>query len=246
MKATHEAIIGGLNLQAGGVSWVDRDYDERAGAALEPATTVQPRLDFGVQREEKVQQLLQRAFFLDQIRLPDLSDRSTAYEVQKRVEEYIRYALPLFEPLEVEYNGALCEGTFEDLLRLGAFGSPFDMPPILRGQEINFQFESPLQAANDRAKAEAYVQASQLLQMTVPFDPSVVRDINIDRAFRDAVLASGVPAVWVASEEDAAKAKEADRQAQAAAQAMQTLQAGAQTAQGVGDAAQSLQEGGVI
>jgi hypothetical protein len=246
MKATHEAIIGGLNLQAGGVSWIDRDYDERFGAALEPAMTTIPRLDFGVQREEKVQQLLQRAFFLDQIRLPDLSDRSTAYEVQKRVEEYIRYALPLFEPLEVEYNGALCEGTFEDLMRMGAFGSPFDMPSILRGQEVRFQFESPLQAANDRAKAEAYTQAAQLLSITVPYDPTVVHDFNLDRAFRDAILASGVPATWLTTEEQAAKEKEQARQAQSQAQAMAQVGAAAESVGQVGEAVQQVQAAGII
>lgn len=246
MKATHEAVIGGLNLQAGGVSWIDRDYDERYGAALEPAYSVQPRLDFGVQREEKVQQLLQRAFFLDQIRLPDLSDRSTAYEVQKRVEEYIRYALPLFEPLETEYNGAICEGTFEDLLRLGAFGSVRDMPPLLRGRDINFQFESPLQAANDRAKAEAYVQAAQLLAMTTPHDPSVKHDINLDVAFRDALMASGTPATWIRPEAEAAEAKAAEAQQMQAMQAMQQIGGAAEVAGQVGGAAQELQAGNVI
>ena len=246
MKAVHEAIIGGLNLQAGGVSWVDRDYDERMGAALEPAFQSQPRLDYGVQREEKVQQLLQRAFFLDQIRLPDLSDRSTAYEVQKRVEEYIRYALPLFEPLETEYNGAICEGTFEDLLRVGAFGSPFDMPPILRGREIKFQFESPLQAANDRAKAEAYVQAANLLALTVPFDPSVKHDMNLDRAFRDALLASGTPATWLTSEEEAAQAKAQEREQQAQQQALATMGQVAETAGVAGEAAVTAQQAGII
>lgn len=246
MKATHEAIIGGLNVQAGGVSWVDRDYDERQGAALEPIMQVQPRLDFGTQREDKIQQLLQRAFFLDQIRLPDMSDRSTAYEVQKRVEEYIRYALPLFEPLEVEYNGAICEGTFEDIMRLGAFGSPLDMPQILRGREIQFQFESPLQAAADRAKSQAYVQAAQLLQMTAQIDPSVKYDLNLDTAFREALIASGVPATWVADKDQADAAKAQDQQQQQAAAAAQGVHQMAQTGQQVGDAAQSMQQAGMI
>jgi hypothetical protein len=36
MKATAEAIQGGVNYYAGGITWVDAQYDERAGAALEP------------------------------------------------------------------------------------------------------------------------------------------------------------------------------------------------------------------
>jgi hypothetical protein len=42
----------------------------------------------------------------------------TAYEVGQRIQEYIRGALPLFEPMEMEYNGALCERTFEILQAL--------------------------------------------------------------------------------------------------------------------------------
>jgi hypothetical protein len=33
----------------------------------------------------------------------------TAYEVGQRVQEYIRNALPIFEPMEMEYNAALCD-----------------------------------------------------------------------------------------------------------------------------------------
>ena len=48
----------------------------------------------------------------------------TAYEVQKRMDEYVRGALPLFEPAEAEYNGALCDQTMKLLIRANAFGAP--------------------------------------------------------------------------------------------------------------------------
>jgi hypothetical protein len=69
------------------------------------------------------------------------------------VKEYIRRALPLFEPMEVEYNGGLCEQTWNVAMDLGMFGSFEDMPDPLAGHEIDWQFESPLQAANDRVKS---------------------------------------------------------------------------------------------
>jgi hypothetical protein len=55
------------------------------------------------------------------------------------VEEYIRRALPLFEPMEVEYNGGLCEQTWNIAFDLGAFGPFEEMPEILRGREIDWR-----------------------------------------------------------------------------------------------------------
>jgi hypothetical protein len=120
------------------------------------------------------------------------------------------------------------------------------MPPVLRGREVRFQFESPLQAANDRAKAESYVQAAQLLAMTTPHDPTVKHDINLDLAFRDALMASGVPATWVRDEKEAAMAKDAEAQQMQMQQAMAQLGQGAEVAGAVGGAAQELQAGNII
>ena len=142
LKATREAIVGGVNAYAGGLTWVDAEYDEKLGAALEPLLDVSPGLAFGERREEKIEALINEAFFLNQIALPDLTAGDmTAYEVQKRVEEYIRRALPLFEPMEAEYNGGLCEETWNLCMEQGTFGALDDMPPILRGREIDWQFE---------------------------------------------------------------------------------------------------------
>jgi hypothetical protein len=47
----------------------------------------------------------------------------TAFQAGQIVQEYIRGALPLFEPMEQERNGGMCEETFEVLYNNGAFGS---------------------------------------------------------------------------------------------------------------------------
>jgi Bacteriophage head to tail connecting protein len=174
----------------------------------------------------------------------------TAYEVQKRVEEYIRQALPLFEPMEVEDNGALTEKSFEIALRMRAFGSLLDMPEELRGQDVRFQFESPLQSATERAKANAFLQAGQLLAAAMQLDPSVRHDIDIDTAFREAVLGSGIPADWLVDEDQAQAAKDAERQAaaQAAAAQQQLAAAGAvaDVAARAGEAGQALHGAGLV
>jgi hypothetical protein len=243
LKATREAVQGGVNWYAGGVTWIDAEYDERLGSAIEPLLdTGRYNLNAGVEREQKIEALIREAFFLDVIFLPSMNDATerTKYEMQIRFEEYIRRALPLFEPMEIEYNGGLCEETFELCMDLGAFGSLADMPRELRGQDIRWQFESPLQAANDRAKAQAFTQSAQLLAEAAALDPTVKNDFDVVAAFRDALPGAGAPAKWIVPKDDADKARQADAERMQMEQAAAAVAQGAQVAQQVGDAGQAL------
>ena len=107
MMAVGDAIQGGVNLFAGGITYLDAEYDERTGEALRPLPLDKSGLQWGDAREQKVRELITEAFYLNQIQLPELKGDMTAFETQKRVEEYIRRALPLFEPMETEYNLSL-------------------------------------------------------------------------------------------------------------------------------------------
>lgn len=241
MKATAEAIQGGVNIYAGGITWVDAQYDERAGAALERLMDRPGELNWGESISDRIEKMITEAFFLNVINLPESQggDKMTAYETQERVKEYIRRALPLFEPMEVEYNGGLCEQTWNVALDLGMFGSFEDMPDQLRGHDINWQFESPLQEANSRLKAEAFNQAGQLLAQAAQLDPGVRFDLDIDTAFREA-LGAIVPANWVVPVEVANSKKEQEQQIQRATQAAQAMAGAADVATKVGGAVEQL------
>jgi hypothetical protein len=249
LKATAEAIQGGVNTFAGGITWVDANYDERLGPALERLMDRPGELNWGEALQERIERMISEAFFLNVINLPEAQggDKMTAYETQERVKEYIRRALPLFEPMEVEYNGGLCEQTWNVAMDLGMFGSFEDMPDQLKGREINWQFQSPLQEANDRLKAEAFNQAGQLLAQAATLDPGVRFDLDIDTAFREA-LNGIVPANWIVPVEVANSKKEQEAQIQRATQAAQAMAGAADVAtkvggavQTMGDAAQSVQ-----
>lgn len=253
LKATKEAIVGGVNAFAGSITWVDAEYDEKMGAAIEPLFEPSKGLQFGIDREQRIEALIADAFFLSKITLPpsEGGDKMTAEEVRRRFEEYVRGSLPLFEPMEVEYNGGLCEETFNIGMDFGAFGTFEDMPEELRGRDINWQFESPLQAANERAKSQAFVESTQLLATAAQIDPSVRFDFNLDTAFRDAL--SGIsPADWIVPEDEANAAKQQEAQVRQAAMAAEALATGADVAtrmgnagEAAGNAAQKLQEAGV-
>jgi hypothetical protein len=244
--AVGEAIQGGINLFAGGATYVDAEYDERMGEVLRPLMKDAPGLNWGVDRENRIAEMIKEAFYLNQISLPDPGEGDmTAYETQKRIEEYVRRALPLFEPLETEYNAALCDKSFEVAQKLGAFGSPQDMPQELQGREVKWQFESPLQATAARAKTQSYLQAAELLKVAVEIDPDSVHDFNNSTAFRDALEGTGAPADWIVPPKVAAQSKEQAAQARQAAALAQTVNAGAEVAGNVGEAAQQLEMAGI-
>lgn len=245
-KATKEAIVGGVNSYAGGITWVDAEYDERYGKAIEPLMEKSGDLNWGTDREERIEAMISEAFYLNRITLPDAEQGGrTATEMRLRVEEYVRAALPLFEPMEVEYNGAICELTWDHSMAMGAFGSFEDMPPVLQGREINWQFESPLQAANERAKTQSFMEASQLLATAAQMDPMARHRLNVGKAFSDALLGSGAPVDWVVPEDEANAVAAQEQKVMALQQLAASVGQGAQVAQDVGKAGQELSAAGI-
>ncbi len=219
MVAVGDAIQGGVNLYAGAINWVDPDYDERTGEVLRPIPFDHSGVPFGENFEERIEKILQEAFFLNVLNLPPIEgEKMTAYEVAERMKEYIRRATPLFEPMDIEYNGQLCQATFNNLERMGAFGSIWDRPPALRGQRINFKFSNPLVQAEAERKTESFTRVSQLLGAAMQIDSSVRADFDVDGAFRDSFEGTGAPVGWLVDPDKANAIKDQVRQQQAAQQ----------------------------
>jgi hypothetical protein len=254
MIAVGDAIQGGTNLFAGAINWVDPDYDERTGEVLRPITLDHSGLQWGTDYEERIEKVLQEAFFLNVLNLPpaDGGDKMTAYEVSERMKEYIRRATPLFEPIDSEYNGQLCEFTRNMLERTGAFGSMFDRPAPLRGQQINYKFANPLVQAEEEQKVVSFQKVGQLLAAAMQIDPNTKADFRTRPAFRGAFEGTGAPIEWLEDQDKADKIVAQAEQQQAMAQQAADLghmgeQGGkmATAVQNVGDAAKSLQDAGL-
>jgi hypothetical protein len=231
MIATKEAIRGDISLYAGGITWADAQYDERLGEVLRPITQDKGGLPFGLEVSEEKKAILQQAFYLNKLSLPPRADgEMTAYEVSVRTQEYIRNALPLFEPLEVEYNGAVCEMTFDALMRVGAFGPPDEIPDSLRGEQTRFKFESPLHQAIERQKGQKFIEAKGLLREAAELDPSSNAVVDARLALREALSGIGVPAKWMRSEEDVEAYAAQQAEQQKAQEALALAQQGADVA----------------
>ena len=234
--AVQEAIRSDVSLYAGGITWVDAAYDERLGEVLRPLTQDKSGMPLGLEMMQDTRMMLAEAFYLNKLNLPQRAPEMTAYEVGQRIQQYIRDALPLFEPMEMEYNGAVCEETFSLLLRSGAFGSPFDLPKFLQGADVQFKFESPLHEAIEREKGSRFLEAQQFVVGSAQLDPSSLHLVDIKTALRDVLDGIGVPAKWTRSEEDVQAIIDEEQKRVEMQETLVNMQQGAETAKTLGEA----------
>lgn len=236
MLAVQNAIRSDMSLFAGGVTWVDEAYDERLGEVLRPLTQDLRGMPIGMDMMKDTREMISNSFFLNKLTLPPAGAEMTAYEVGQRVQEYIRQAMPLFDPLESEYNAPLCEQTFALLMRSGAFGSHADIPAELQGSEVLFDFESPLHDATKRAKGQRFLESMSMLGEAVNLDPSTAYILDAPTAFREVLDAIGVPAEWTRGQADVNKMAAQQKQAQQTSELLANLNQGATAAKTLGEA----------
>ena len=241
--ATQEAIRSDMNVQAGGTTWVDAEYDEKLGDALRPL--YEPRAGEGMRTAldlaSGVQQAIDKAFFLDSLSLPPTGVKDmTAFEVGQRISEWIRRAMPIFEPMEFEYNGELCEETFDLLMRNGGFGRVEDMPQSLRGQDLRFKFESPLHESADRRKGQTFLEAKAALVEAAELDPNTMPMLDAAATLRDVLTSIGVPAKWQRDDREMADIARQRAEEQQAAEVVASAGAGGEIARNLGAASKDF------
>lgn len=224
MAANAEIFGGEIGIYPGGISWAET-ANGRLSDHLMQLPTDKNGIPFGMEMIAKIEAGLTEAFYLNKLSLPPMGGPDmTAYEVGQRVQEYIRNALPLFEPLEADYNGQLCELTFELLFDMNAFGSPLDIPGELQGAQTSFVFESPLHDALETEKAQKFMEMKGLAREALEVDPGAMYTIDFNEAFRDALLGTGVPASWLRSQAESDQMRMAAEQAQTEQQQLMIAQ----------------------
>jgi len=206
--ATQKVIRGDVDLSADGITWVDDEYDEKLGAALRPLAQDRGGFPIGLEMKEAQIETLRNAFYVNKLSLPDTSREMTAYEVSERMKQYRRQNMPLFAPIESEYNGQLCELAFDIALNAGFLGSPQDIPESLLGKDVVFKFKSPLSATEEEKMTTQFQQVVQMTQQARELDTNAGMNVNVDEALRDAITGSGAPERWKNLPEDVQKQKQ--------------------------------------
>lgn len=238
--ATKNAIRSDVNMFSGGITWVDAEYDERLGEVLRPIFQDKSGLPFGKEQYAETREMLSQAFYLNKLNLPSPTRDMTAYETSQRIQEYIRSALPLFEPMEDQYNASLCDDTFWDMFNNNMFGPPQNIPKSIQGADIRFTFESPLHQAIEKQKGQIFLQSGQLVAQAVQLDPSAQFVVDAVTALRDALEGIGMPATWIRDEQEAQAIIDQHQQDALDQQQMQQVGQGADVAQKVALAQQAL------
>lgn len=236
MAAIQEVVQSDIPMYPGGVTWVDSDYDGKIADAIQPFQNDYRALPTVLGMQEAQMRMIETAFYINRLSMPPVTHEMTAEEARYRVQQYIRQALPLFEPLEQEYNAPLCENTFQLLLSVNAFGPRNSIPESLSGAEIEFKFESPLIEARDQELARTFVDSKALIAEAAEIYPAAAKMLNAEIALRDALLGRGAPATWVKDEADMAElnrmAEEEQKQLRAAQVLATAGAAGQQVAAG--------------
>jgi len=227
--ATENVIRGDANLYPDGITYVSEDYDERLGAAMRPLAQDAKGFPLGVDMAAGIVEILQSAFYVNKIDLPDKGAEMTAYEFSERMKQYRRQNLPLFAPLEHEYNGQICEQSFNIAMEFNMFGSPADIPQELAGKEVIFKFQSPLTESEEEQKVQLFAQVSDMVAKAAEFDQGVALNVDFGEALRDSIQGIGAPAKWLDEVETVKRKQDAmeEQQAAMAQQQMAAEQAGA-------------------
>lgn len=245
MVATMEAVRSDVDIGAGGITWLDNEYDERTGEALRPMNQ-NINIPHGIELADRLHSVIDEGMFLNKINLPADMGKMTAYETRKRIEQMVREQAPLFEPASEDYNAPLCELSFEILMSVNTFGPRESIPPDLQNKEIRFEFASPLTDMIDEANTQKFIQGAQILQVATQIDAAQVAAIAIDEAFPDALRGVGFPESWMAPEGAVAAERERQAKAKQAQDGMGALAGGATAAKDAATAAATLQGSGLL
>ena len=238
--ATEESIRSDINLMSGGITWVDAQYDERLGPPLRYLEN-KGNFNLGLEYRQDNRETISRSFFLNKLNLPDI-DRMTATEVNERIREFVRANLPLFEPMETDYNPQLLDVTFAILANANVI--EFDsMPDDLAGMERSFDFESPIQDAEERVHV---AQFSELLQLVgAGQEAGATNPADLDVALKDAARGTGGPARWWLTDDQVEARRQQEEEQRRLAEAAAVISEGAGVAGDVAAATQGLQEAGL-
>ena len=239
----HGEAVRDANIQAGSITWVDIEGDGKVSDYL-AQMEFKGNMTVGFQMRQDVREMLQKAWFLDRLSLPEPTRDMTAYETARRIEDHVRNLLPLFEPMEVEYGNQLLDKAFYTLDNMKAFDWGL-MPDILRGRDIFWTFKNPMQEASERILVTQFQEVLQIIAAAKEFGLQST-PAKLDVMTKDAIRGVSAPAKWrKTAEEEEAEAQQALAR-QKIAGAVQEIATAGQVAQQVGAGAQQMQQAGML
>lgn len=183
-----DMIQGELQMFPGGHTTVDMSGFQGTG---DPIKAIQigafPEKIFEVYQQKNDN--VAAAFFRDILELPSARDgEMTATEINARLDQFLRQAAPIFVRVGNSYNGQLCNRVFNILMREGMYPEP---PEEMFDQEVEFEYESPIKEAREKAEAMKVLEGINMMlplaeaQAKLSGGPAAVLDnLDFDAAIR--------------------------------------------------------------
>lgn len=184
---------------------------------------------------------IEKAFFLDKLKLPD-NDRMTATEIIQRRQEGLMAAAPILARLYSEFLDPLIRTTYEVMSDNGLLPP---MPEAMKGVEYAPEYRSPMATSKKAASAQAFLQAVQTAGPLINTNPAVMMNINADEAFRDIFYMSGVDPSYLRTREEVAKMQKAQSDLAQQQQQAEVANTRASAAQQSAEAVNIAREAGI-
>ena len=232
LQATNKAVnppilvnkrdfLSSLDLRPNRISIVD---DVQQVRQLE----VTSRFDVIDARLQRLQQSVQRMFFLDKLLLPPRQDTGemTATEIQVRTEQMQRVLGPTLGRLSAELLNPLILRTFRILKRAGELPP---LPEIFQGQAPNVE----IVFLNQLARSQQFGDITNILgwfsevAQAAQIDPAALVRVDVDAGIKHIAKVRAIPESVVRTDDEV---KEILQQQQQAAQMQQGLEAGVKAA----------------
>jgi hypothetical protein len=235
------------NIQAGAMTWVDLQGDRKIADVIQPLITGNgSNMGVAFQMRQDMREMLTKAWFIEKLTLPPASgsEKMTAEEVRVRQDEFIRNLLPLFEPMEIEYNTRILDKSFNALRNMGVF-KPEDVPDDLLGADTTWAFESPLQTASRRAAIGQFQEVLGLIAQSAQAELGLAQGgtrppVRLDLALKDAIYGTSAPSTWMKTDDEIAEENAAAQEEIAGGQLMSEVASAAEVAGSVADASQKV------
>lgn len=234
LAAPNDGSFDALNTYPGGLSY----YDVETAVAVRgnPFFPIESGMNLPISRDmqQDTRSQVFAAFFRNVLNLPIEGPQMTAIEVIQRKEEFIREIGPTFGKLETDDTAPTVERAFMIMLRAGGFAP---IPKVLQGQNIRFEYDSPVKRIRqqiDAAAARLWAQEMIELGQT---KPEAIDLINADELGRFSAEALGIPKKIVNGEEEVEEIRNARQQALEEQQRAEQLAATAEIAKTGAEAA---------
>ncbi len=226
-----EEAVREVNIAAGAITWADLSFDGKLREAVQPIP-IESNMQVAFSMQQDMRDMLQKAWFIDKLQMPQVegAEQMTAREVSVRQSEFIRNLLPLFEPIEMEYNTQLLDKSYMILRSMGYFPND-EVPEELGGQDIQWQFESPLQEGEDRLKTSQFQEALQLIGLSAQAGLDITPPVDLEVALKDAIRGTSAPAKWFKGDDELDEEQAQKTQMMQQQVALQQLQGAAETVQ---------------